>query len=185
MTTFLPPVENPEDKNMQAAYAMSHRQFGKVLTPLKVVSARMPYEFAEFSARISELDKKLILPPETAMLIREHVARINVCSFCMDIGRWITIKGSMNQAKFDTLEQYNTSPLFTDSERAALDYVTELTKHKKVNPDTFARMARHYSEREICEILWLVASEHFYNMTNIGMNIESDMLCDITMKNKK
>jgi alkylhydroperoxidase family enzyme len=91
----------------------------------------------------------------------------------------------MNQAKFDALEQYNTSPIFTDSERAALDYVTELTKHKKVNPDTFARMARHYSEREICEILWLVASEHLYNMTNIGMNIESDMLCDIAIKNKK
>jgi hypothetical protein len=38
----------------------------------------------------------------------------------MDIGRWVTIKGSMNQAKFDALEQYNTSPLFTDAERVAL-----------------------------------------------------------------
>ena len=183
--TFLSPIEYPEDKNIQAAYEMSHRQFGKVLTPLKVVYARLPYEFAGFSAIISELDKKLTLPPETAMLIREKVARINVCSFCMDIGRWMTIKGSMNQAKFDALEQYNSSPLFTDAQRAALDYVTELTKHKKVNPDTFAHMARYYSEREICEIVWLVASEHFYNMTNIGMNIESDMLCDITIKNKK
>jgi alkylhydroperoxidase family enzyme len=65
------------------------------------------------------------------MLVREHAARINICSFCMDIGRWMTIKGSMNQAKFDALEQYNTNPLFTDAERAALDYVTELTKNKR------------------------------------------------------
>ena len=85
----------------------------------------------------------------------------------------------MNEAKFDALEQYRTSPLFTDVERAALDYVTELTKDKKVNPDTFARLSDHYSEREICEIVWLVASEHLYNMTNIGLNIHSDMLCDI------
>jgi hypothetical protein len=28
-------------------------------------------------------------------------------------------------------------------------------------------MSRHYSEREICEIVWLAASEHLYNMTNI------------------
>jgi hypothetical protein len=63
--------------------------------------------------------------------------------------------------------------------------VTELTKNKKVNRDTFARIAKYYTEREICEIVWLVASEHFYNMTNIGMNIESDMLCDIAIKNKK
>jgi hypothetical protein len=37
--------------------------------------------------------------------------------------------GSMNQAKFDALEQYNTSPLFSVAERDALDYVTELTKN--------------------------------------------------------
>jgi alkylhydroperoxidase family enzyme len=60
-----------------------------------------------------------------------------------------------------------------------LDYVTELTTDKKVNPNTFARLSDHYSEREICEIVWLVASEHLYNMTNIGLNIHSDMLCDI------
>lgn len=96
----------------------------------------------------------------------------------------ITIMASMSQAKFDALEQYNTSPLFTDAERAALDYVTELTKDKKVNPNTFARMSGYYFEREICEIVWLVASEHFYNMTNIGLNIESDMLWDISGKKK-
>ncbi len=116
------------------------------------------------------------------LLIRHQVARINICLFCIDIARSFTIKASMNEAKFDALEQYRTSELFTETERAALDYVTELTKEKKVDPDTFARMSRHYSEREICEIVWLVASEHLYNMTNIGLNIHSDMLCDISRK---
>ena len=102
----------------------------------------------------------------------------------MDIGRAVVIKASINEAKFDALDEYRTSSLFTEAERAALDYVTELTKDKKVNPDTFARAARHYSEREICEIVWLVASEHLYNVTNIGLNIHSDMLCDISKKGK-
>src|SRR4029077_20906333 len=110
---------------------------GKVLTPLKVHSARLPTAFGLFYSKIGRLDKKLLLPPETVLLIREQVARINVCLFCMDMGRSITIKASMNEAKFDALEQYRTSALFTDAERAALDYVTELTTHKKVNPDTF------------------------------------------------
>ena len=90
----------------------------------------------------------------------------------------------MNEAKFDALEQYRTSGLFTEAERAALDYVTELTKNRHVNPDTFEHLARHYSEREICEIVWLVASEHVYNITNIGLNIHSDLLCDINRKRK-
>lgn len=169
---------------MKLAYFMARRQFGKVLTPLKVVSARMPIAFGMFTAKIAKLDKKLQLPPETVILIRERVARLNVCLFCIDIGRSFAIKASMNEAKFDALEQYATSPLFTEAERAALDYVSELTRDKKVAPETFARMADHYSERGICEIVWLVASEHFYNMTNIGLNIHSDMLCDISRERK-
>jgi len=179
---FLPPIENPRGLTMNLVYGMTRRQFGKVLTPLKVFAARMPLAFGIFYGKISKLDKKLLLPPETVMLIREQVARINVCLFCMDIGRSFTIKASMNQAKFDALADYRNSPLFSDAERAALDYVTELTKDKQVNPTTFGRMSGYYSERAICEIVWLVASEHFYNMTNIGLNIHSDMLCDPSRK---
>jgi len=183
MDTFLPPIEKPKGLMMKLAYYFTRRQFGKVLTPLKVHSARLPVAFGQFYVKIGQLDKKLTLPPETVMLIREQVARINVCLFCMDIGRSFTIQASMHQAKFDALEQYRTSPLFSDAERAALDYVTELTKTKSVSPETFSRMRRYYSEREACEIVWLVATEHVYNMTNIGLNIHSDMLCDFARKN--
>lgn len=183
--TFLPPIEKPKGLMMRLAYYFTRKQFGKVLTPLKVHSARLPIGFGQFYGKIGQLDKKLTLPPETVMLVREQVARINVCLFCIDIGRSFTIKASMNQAKFDALEQYGTSPLFSDAERAALDYVTELTENKSVNPDTFSRMRRYYSERQVCEIVWLVASEHVYNMTNIGLNIHSDMLCNLTKKNSQ
>jgi alkylhydroperoxidase family enzyme len=182
--TFLAPIEKPMGLMMKLAYAMTRLQFGKVLTPVKVVYARLPTAFGMFVTKINKLDKKLTLPRETAMLIRERVARINVCLFCIDIGRAFAIKESMNEAKFDALEDYRTSPLFSDAERAVLDYVTELTRDKRVNPNTFRRMAGHYSEREICEIVWLVASEHFYNLTNIGLNIHSDMLCDVSKQRK-
>ena len=184
VSPFLPPIEKPKGLLMKLAYHFARQQFGKVLTPLKVHSARLPVEFGMFYSKVAPLDKKLVLPTETVMLIRERVARINVCLFCIDIGRAYTIRESMDQAKLDAPEQYATSPLFNDAERAALDYVTELTKEKKVNRETFARLAQHYSEREICEIVWLVATEHLYNMTNIGLNIHSDMLCDITKKKK-
>jgi alkylhydroperoxidase family enzyme len=177
--TFLPPIERPKGLMMKLVYAMTRRQFGKVITPLKVFCARLPIVFGQFYGKISALDKKLLLPPETAMLIRQQVARINICLFCIDIGRYFTIKASMNQAKFDALGQYRTSSLFTDAERAALDYVTELARDKKVEPETFSRLARFYSERQICEIVWLVASEHFYNLTNIALNVHSDMFCDV------
>jgi alkylhydroperoxidase family enzyme len=181
-TTFLAPIENPAGAVMRMAYAMAKRQFGKVPTPVKVVYSRMPAAFGMFVGKITKLDRKLELPPETAMLIREQVAHINICEFCIDIGRMFVVKAQMNEAKFDALPEYRTSSLFSEAERAALDYVSELTRDKKVEPETFERMKKHYSERAICEIVWLVASEHFYNMTNIGLNINSDMLCDIARK---
>jgi alkylhydroperoxidase family enzyme len=176
---FLAPIEKPKGLMIKLAYFFTRRQFGKVLTPVKVFAARLPAAFGMFTGKIAQLDKKLELPLETIFLVREQVAHLNICLFCMDIGRAFAVKAAMNQDKFDALEEYRTSPLFSDAERAALDYVTELTRDKKVNPETFARMASFYSERAICEIVWLVASEHFYNMTNIGLNIHSDMLCDL------
>jgi alkylhydroperoxidase family enzyme len=185
MDAFLAPIEQPHGLMMKLAYYFTRKQFGKVITPVKVFSARLPAGFGMFAGKIGKLDKKLTLPPELILLVREQVARINVCEFCMDLGRAFTIRAALNQAKFDGLDEYKTNSLFSEKERAALDYVTELTKEKKVSPETFANLARHYSEREICEIVWLVATEHVYNMTNIGLNIHSDMLCDISRKQRQ
>jgi alkylhydroperoxidase family enzyme len=179
---FLAPIEKPQGLMMKLVYAMTRRQFGKVMTPLKVFCARLPIAFGQFYGKINALDRKLLLAPETAMLIRQKVAEINVCRFCIDIGRYHTIRQSMNQAKFDALGEYRASSFFSAAEIAALDYVTELTTYKNVTGETFARLTAFYSERQICEIAWLVASEHFYNMTNIALNIHSDMFCDMAKR---
>lgn len=182
---FLPPIDNPKSLMMRLVFFFTRRQFGKVLTPLTVFAARMPLAFGMFYGKVGSLDKKLLLPPETTLLIRVQVARINVCLFCIDTARSVVITKSINEAKFDALEQYQTSSLFSEAERAALDYATELTKDKKIDPNTLARLSSYYSDRQICEIVWLVASEHIYNITNIGLNIRSDMICDMVRNKTK
>jgi len=180
MTTYLAPIEKPKGLMLKLVYTFTRRQFGKVATPIAVFSARMPNGFLSFYGKVSRLDKKLRLPADTATLIREHVASTNLCFYCMDASRWYAMRKSPeNAARFDALADYRTSPLFTEAERAALDYVTELTRDKDVSPATFERLTHHYSEREICDIIWLVASEHVYNLTNIGLNIGSDGLCEL------
>ncbi len=182
---FLTPIEKPGDPRAEQAFAMMRQYFGKVITPAKVLNTRLPWEFyTDFYGQISQLDRKLELKPETIMLLRQRIANINICLFCIDANRAGTIMASMNQEKFDALNEYRDSPIFTEAERAALDHVTELTRDKKVSPETFNVLSRHYSEREICEIVYIVASEHVYNMTNIGLNIHSDMLCDVAKKMK-
>ena len=94
--------------------------------------------------------------------------------------RWFALQASPdNRPRLDALAEYRTSPLFSEAERAALDYATELTRDKRVDAETFSRLSRFYSEREICDLVWLVASEHLYNMSNVGLNIGSDNLCEL------
>ena len=180
MSSFLAPVEKPRSLLLKLVYFFTRRQFGKVMAPISVFSARMPPAFMFFYAKVSRLDKKLQLPPQTAVLIRECVASINTCLFCMDATGWFAMKKSPDSlARLDALGVYPVSPLFSDAERAALDYATGLTRDHQVSSETVAKLKRSYSEREICEIAWLVASEHLYNMSNIGLNIGSDGLCEL------
>jgi len=181
MATYLPPVSKPRGLLMKLVYFFLRRQFGTVATPIAVMSARMPAAFLLFYGKVSRLDKKLKLPARTAVIIREQVASINMCLFCMDATRYYAMRMSPdNRARLDALAEYLTSPLFSDAERAALDYVSELARNKEVDPDTFAALSPHYSEREICDIVWLVASEHLYNISNIALNIGSDGLCELS-----
>jgi alkylhydroperoxidase family enzyme len=113
-------------------------------------------------------------------LVRHRVASINMCLFCMDSSRWFAMQTrSINIDQLDALDGYQTSPLFTEAQRAALDYATELTRDRSVLAATFERLRDHYSEEEICDLVWLVSTEHLYNVTNIGMDIGSDGLCDL------
>lgn len=181
-TPFLTPIEKPKSFLWKILYFLTRQRFGKVLTPLKVMAVRLPVAFGTFSGKIGQLDKKLKLPAETVMLVREQVAHLNVCLFCVDIGRAHTIMASMNQAKFDALPDYQHSPLFTEKEKVLLDFVTRLARDRKMDSELFDKLAQHYDERSICEIVWIVATEFYYNISNIGLNIHSDMLCDIAKK---
>ncbi len=57
MTTFLPPIEKPKGLMMKLAYYFTRRQFGKVITPLKVPAARLPSAFGLFYTKVANLDK--------------------------------------------------------------------------------------------------------------------------------
>jgi alkylhydroperoxidase family enzyme len=183
MDAYLRPIDKPRSLYLKLAFFFVRRQFGKVMTSMRVFAARMPAAFMNYYYKMTKLDKKLQLPPQTAVLIREQVASTNMCLFCMDAARWyVMTKEPGDLARLDALPEYQTSPLFTDAQRAALDYATELTRDKEVRPPTFARLTRYYNEREICDIVWLVASEHLNNMTNIGLGIGSDGLCDLAQR---
>jgi alkylhydroperoxidase family enzyme len=178
--SFLRPIEKPKGLFLKMGYAYSRREFGKVFSPLSVFCARMPSAFTRFYGKIGSLDKKLQIPQDTVKLLREQVASVNGCLYCIDANKFAAIeKADHDLSKLvQALPEYGANPLFSPQLKVALDYATELARDKVVSPATFAALSGHYSERQICDIVWVVASEHLYNINNIGLNIGSDGLCD-------
>ena len=178
---YLAPIDKPKGLKLKLLYSLLGRQFGKAPGWLTVFSARMPLAYTSWMGKVYKLNKKLTLSSDTMQLIRARVDSLNMCTWCMDAGRWYAINNAQHLvAKFDAISEYQTSPLFSDKERAALDFASELTEHKHLSPDTFEALSQYYSEREICEIDWVVSTNHLMNINNLGLGIGSDGLCEIT-----
>ena len=175
----LTPIENPKHVMTRIAYWMTKRRLGKVMTPMKVVYARMPKIFRLAYEEVKLIEGGVSVDPVVSVLVRTWVAMINGCSFCVDIAKATAIQKHMAVDKFEALPQYRTSPLFSDRERAALAYAEEATRNKRVGDATFAELRRHFNEQEIVEITWLNAIENYYNLINLPLEIESDGLCAI------
>jgi alkylhydroperoxidase family enzyme len=178
----LKPIEKPKGLMMRIAYWMTRRQFGKVMTPMKVVMARMPgserlaYAITKFELKGIQLEHGL------HFMIGTLASQINGCGFCMDLGRAMAIREHLGMEKFNALSEYRTSPLFSDRERAALAYVEEATRNKRVSDATFEELRKHFSEREIVEITWVNALENYYNLINLPLEIDSDGYCAIAQQ---
>ncbi len=178
----LQPIEKPQGLLMRIAYWMTRRKFGKVMTPMKVIYPRMPgamkvaYAIAKFEM------KGIRLEPALKFMVTTLAAQINGCGFCVDIARAMAIREKLGMEKFNALLEYRTSPLFSDRERAALAYVEEVTRNKRVSDATFETLRKHFSESEIVEITWLNAVENYYNLINLPLEIESDGFCAIAQE---
>jgi alkylhydroperoxidase family enzyme len=178
----LEPIENPRHPITRLVYWMARRRLGKVMTPMKVVYARIPKIFRLVYEEVKLVEKGLSVDPVINLLVRTWVAMINECSFCVDIAKATALQRRMTLDKLDALSEYRTSPLYGDRERAALAYVEEATRHKRVSDATFETLRRHFTDTEIAEITWLCALENYYNLINLPLEIESDGLCAIARR---
>ena len=174
---YLQPIEKPKHWLARIAYRLTRRQMGKVISPMRVAYARVPESLWLMSAIQRFTTSGVQLDPALGLLVQTHVARLNHCAFCIDIGEMFAERLGEPLDKFREVGDYASDPRFTERERAALAYVEEVTVSRTMSRGTFERLREHFTEREIVEITMLNAVEHFYNVTNISLGIESDGLC--------
>lgn len=171
------PIEQPRGLKMKLAYALCKRRFGKVVTPLKIVSARVPEVLPVYQAIARFMTRPQGLDPALRILIQAWTAGRNQCGFCLDITRSFAANDPELLEKVWRVQGYATDPVFSDADRAALAYVAAVTNTRTADDATFAALRQHFSDREIVEITLVNAVENFYNLVNRPLGIESDGLC--------
>ena len=79
--------------------------------------------------------------------------------------------------KILALEEYATSPLYDEAERAALEYADAITlSDRDVTENIFARARRHFDDDEIVELTAAIAWENSSSKFNRALRVPSQNL---------
>jgi alkylhydroperoxidase family enzyme len=175
----LEPVPRPASLLGRILSFAMQRQLGRVITPAQVIYNRVPRMWNVSWALIRLQLRGLRIAPDLRLLIQTRAAMLNRCEFCQDIAKALAVQQKIGLEKFRDLEAHATSPAFSDAERAALAYVDEATRNKTVSDATFARLRKHFDDREVVEITVVNAVENFYNLLNIPLEIPADGLQEL------
>ena len=79
--------------------------------------------------------------------------------------------------KILALENYANSDLYSDAERAALEYAEAITySDRDVSEELFARLRKYYGEDELVELTAIISWENFSSKFNRALRVEAQNL---------
>ena len=103
-------------------------------------------------------------------LIAHFASRAAGCRYCEAHSLVAAEIHGVEREKIEALWEYRDSPLYSEAERAALDFALAAgSVPNAVDDELMARMRRHWSERQIVHILGAVALYGFLNRWNDSM----------------
>ena len=89
------------------------------------------------------------------------------CRYCMAHTVGGALHFGVDEAKLAAIWDYQTSPLYSDAERVALDLAVAAARvPNDVTDDMFGELRKHWSEVQIVEIIGVIALFGFLNRWN-------------------
>lgn len=157
------------------------RRYGAVLEPARLWG-RTPKVFMAVALLYGALDRRSSpIEPALRALVTVRVSQINWCAFCVDINSATVLKRGVDQAKLSALSDFETSPLFSEREKAALAYAEAMTYSDRHPTDThFTRLRRHFDDDGIIELTGLIAFQNLSSKFNAALGVEAQGFCAVS-----
>jgi len=104
------------------------------------------------------------------------------CEYCVDLGSQICRNSGLSDAELLAVPRYQSSDLFTEREKTALDYAVGVMRTPVEVPDElFARMQQHFTDQQLVELtalLTVVNLDRFNAAFGIGAaGFSEGMVC--------
>ncbi len=169
----LAPLPKDTHPELAESFAIFERILGFVPNSLLTMQRR-PKIVAGFGALTQAvMDPEGEVDPGFKRLIAHFCSRAAGCQYCMAHSLVAAEIHGVSDAKVAAVWEYQSSPLYSDAERVALDYALAAgVVPNQVDEALMTRMKAHWSEGQIVEILAAVSLYGFLNRWNDSMATE-------------
>jgi uncharacterized peroxidase-related enzyme len=163
----LPPEHSPELKEQ---FEAMRRNLGFIPNSILIMQRKpkLAKALAQLTAAVWDPDSRV--ERGFKRLIAHVASRAAGCQYCMAHTAGGALHFGVEDEKLAAVWDYQTSPLYSPAERAALDFaLAAATVPNEVTDEMFAGMRRHWSEEQIVEIVGVIALFGFLNRWNDTM----------------
>ncbi len=164
----------PKQTNLlvRAMYRYARRRFGEVPEPLAVAAhhPRLLVANAVHETMLQSASRRL--PPNVRELAVFWTARTVGCSWCVDFGSMLQRLDGLDIERLKDIDNYASSPRFTDDERSAITYADAITTDPhSVTDDQVADLRRRFGDAGVIELTYQIGVENMRARMNSALGI--------------
>jgi AhpD family alkylhydroperoxidase len=168
--TPLPPAGAPLLARLMYRYAK--RRFGEVPVPFAVGAHHMPLLVANAVHETLLERGSTKLPTAVRELAVYWTARTIGCSWCVDFGAMMIRLDGLDTERLKHIDDYATSALFTDDERAAMRYADAMTTDPHtVTDDQVAELRQRFGDAGVLELTYQIGVENMRARMNTALGV--------------
>ncbi|MGH2872119.1 MAG: carboxymuconolactone decarboxylase family protein [Solirubrobacteraceae bacterium] len=132
-------------------------QNGSGLEPIEIW-AHQPKMMVAMGRFNQAIRKRGTVDERVRNLVELTGAQMIGCEYCVDLGSQICRKSGLSDDELLAMPRYRSSNLFSDREKAALDYTVAVMRTPvEVTDELFKRVQEHFDDRQIVELTGLLA----------------------------
>ena len=165
---------------VRLVFRLQRRKYGRELEPARLWG-RTPRAFLAMSAMYGALDRgSSPLVPALRSLVQVRVSQVNGCPFCVDINSAGGLKRGVMPEQFAALAQFRDSLLFSEAQKAALEYAEVMTDSRMhTDAALIARLQRWFADDAIIELTALIAFQNLSSKFNAALGVPAQGFCAV------